>query len=260
MLKFCPACTVEHSVCPLILFNMEIDNRVNDELVLNLQNEKKFFAGILSHDLRSPLSSIVLLASYVKTKPDLADTLPFIEMIEQSARKELDLMGTLLLLMRAGSPTKKEDLIEIDLKAEAEIIVSNLQSDLDQKKISVNLHIPDQTKIAGEIQIFNIVLKNLLKNAIFYSLPEQEISIASTENEANTIIKFQFITEELFNQETEYFFSSNRLITNGSKEFSSHIDLYFCRKLISTYNGTIHAQVNKSNSSCSLILTLKRNI
>ena len=239
---------------------MEINNRVNDELVLNLQNEKKFFASILSHDLRSPLSSIVLLASYVKTKPDLADTLPFIEMIEQSARKELDLMGTLLLLMRAGSSTKTEGLTEIDLKAEAVIIVSNLQNDLDQKKISVNLHIPDRTKIGCEIQIFNIVLKNLLKNAIFYSLKEQEINISSIEKEANTVVKFQFKTEEIFNQEPEYFFSSNRLITIGSKEFSSHIDLYFCRKLISSYNGTIHAEMNKSNSSCSLILTLKRNI
>ena len=66
-------------------------------------NERKHFINLLSHDLRSPLGSIILLTSMINRGDKYPEIKPFMGMIEKSARKELDLLGTLLVLMKSST-------------------------------------------------------------------------------------------------------------------------------------------------------------
>ncbi|HUH33305.1 MAG TPA: histidine kinase dimerization/phospho-acceptor domain-containing protein, partial [Daejeonella sp.] len=58
-----------------------IDTEADHNVIKDLQNEKKYFAGVLSHDLRSPLSSIILITSYLKSKDATSGNNQYLELV-----------------------------------------------------------------------------------------------------------------------------------------------------------------------------------
>ena len=228
------------------------------EQLNDLNNEKKYFASVLSHDLRSPLSSIVLLASYLKSKEGLTDTNHYIELIEQSARKELEMMTTLLSLMRADA-FNPENVEEVNLKSLAEEIIPNLEQYLSLKDLKLNLDIPPDCRVTTDRQTFSFIFKNLIMQAIRYSDPEQALNITVREERNQIIVELQIISKELSKQRGEQLFTSEQLSDQQSgKAFPESIDLYFCRKAAKGHNGTIHVQTNENTPACRFILALER--
>ncbi|MBC7744848.1 MAG: HAMP domain-containing histidine kinase [Flavobacterium sp.] len=233
-------------------------NDINAESIIDLQNEKKYFASILSHDLRSPLSSIVLLASYIKTKSDNPEMLQYIELIEQSSRKELHLMATLLSLMRTGTTLKSELLEEVDLRSEADKIFSALIIETNSEQFKCTLILTSEIRFLTNLFIFKTLFNSLLTHAIKLSAPKQKVIITANKKDSSIIIQIKFLNDKITEEDLMLLFSSDMLLKDGIKEFPDRIDLYFCQKLISTLDGTIHAKVNKSDNSCSFMMILKQ--
>jgi len=235
----------------------EIEIETKDNLIKDLQNEKKYFASVLSHDLRSPLSSIILLTSYLKSKDELSESNQYIELIEQSARKELDMMATLLSLMRADSH-RTEAFEELQLHELTEEILQGEEARLTKKQLRTNLAISQNSTLFADPQVFKVILKNLIVQAICYSEENETIEIRAAEIEGCMVIELVIISEELKKQVAKDLFSSDRLFTKSTKnEFPDCIDLYFCQQAIRNYNGTIRVQVG-NNLSCRLIMSLQR--
>lgn len=227
------------------------------ELTNDLQNENKYFSKVLSHDLRSPLSSIVLLASYLKTKNENSENNRYIELIEQSARKELDMMAILLSLMRSDS-FKSENLQELELKSVVEVLLVEYESQIGQKQIIPSIIIPADLRLETDPDSFTLVLKTLIHYALHYSDAGETLEIRTVETHAQTEIVMSFNSSQLKMDDPEELFRSENLLKNGVKAFPESVDLYFCRKLISSYNGTVHVQATEQTSACRFILTLER--
>ena len=226
----------------------------------DLRNEKKYFASVLSHDLRSPLSSIILLASYLKSKEGLTETNQYIELIEQSARKELEMMTTLLSLMRAEL-INPDNVEEVNLKVLAAEIAADLEQQLSSKALKLNLDIPPDLALTIERQLLTIIFKKLVVQAIRLSDSEQVLQI-SCRGEGNTvIIKITFINESLSQGVAGQLFMSDHLLEQHSgKPFPDSVSLYFCRKAAEAHNGTIHVEATENTPSNSFILKLHREV
>lgn len=227
------------------------------QFIEDLQNENKFFSKVLSHDLRSPLSSIVLLASYLKTKNENSENNRYIELIEQSARKELDMMAILLCLMRSDS-FKPDNLQEVSLKSVIDELIAGHESQISQKRLHSSVSIPQELTIHTEPDSFSLVLKTLIFYALHYSDPGESLEIRSVESQAHTEIVLAFSSSALKIKHPEDLFRSENLLENGIKAFPENVDLYFCRKLISSYNGTVHVQATEKTPAIRFILTLER--
>lgn len=226
------------------------------QLIDDLQNENKYFSKVLSHDLRSPLSSIVLLASYLKTKNESSENNRYIELIEQSARKELDMMAILLCLMRSDS-FKSDNLQEVKLKGVADLLLNEYEAQISQKQLASSILIPKELTIATEPDSFSLVLKTLIHYAIHYSDSGKLLEIKTIESKTHTEIILAFISSDLKISHPEELFRSENLLKNGIKAFPENVDLYFCRKLISNYNGTIHVQATDKSPAIRFILTVE---
>jgi signal transduction histidine kinase len=231
------------------------DNRPH--LIEDLQNENKYFSKVLSHDLRSPLSSIVLLASYLKTKPENSENNRYIELIEQSARKELDMMATLLSLMRIDS-FKSENLQQLGLKGIVDTLIGEYETQFLQKQLRSSIMIPHELTIQTDPDSFTLVLKTLIHYALHYSDPGEALEIKSIGSPTHTEIVLGFISSQLKIEHPEELFRSKNLLKNGIRAFPENVDLYFCRKLISSYNGTVHVQATANTPAFHFVLSLQR--
>jgi signal transduction histidine kinase len=227
-------------------------------LVRDLQHENKFFSGVLSHDLRSPLSSIVLLTSYLKTKNEVQENNHYLELIEQSARKELDMMGNLLFLMRIGA-ADTEKFEKVELKSLVVNILKDTEAPATHKQLRTAIEIEDQLHLQSDPAAINLVIKNLIQQAIHYSEENQKVEIIAAEAANQVDFEIKIRSTQLFSQVNDSLFDSQQLLSPTTiSTFPDNIGLYFCRKIISNYNGTIRVLGDKNEPYCRFILTFER--
>lgn len=145
----------------------------NKENYLNLQKanfELDNFVYHTSHDLRSPLLSVLGLVNIAKSETDISQFGVLLEMIEKSIKKLDGLVNDLLVLSRDNRVNDPFE--EIDVEQQIHECIENYdfleQFDRIDIKVNTSLTAPfisDRTR-------FNVILNNLISNSIKYSRPE----------------------------------------------------------------------------------------
>lgn len=154
---------------------------VNEKLS-DLSQAKSEFITIVSHELRSPLTSVLGFTDLLLEGEagSLSSTQKeFIDIISQNTRRQIDLINNLLNLSKieAGRVELKKQ--SLDLSKVIQIVVANLRALFTEKNLEVKINrLSDSLPqaFADENQII-LVLTNLLSNAIKYTAIGDEIVI-----------------------------------------------------------------------------------
>jgi signal transduction histidine kinase len=145
--------------------NGELAARVEDLQVANRQLEAYSYS--VSHDLRTPLSTIMMIADRLDGM--LRDARPeirtFVEDLQQTAERMDLLMAGILALAKATRGTLKRQ--KVDLTALAEEVITELRG--REPESAFEALIDPGLSATGEPQLLRAVLENLLSNAWKYS-------------------------------------------------------------------------------------------
>lgn len=132
----------------------------------------------VAHDLRNPISALEGFGELVGKFGDLnPQQQKFLTRIRQTATKLYDVVESLVDLawIEAGMPLAH---VPIQLGALIQQAVSQLTSLALQHQIVIAVSLQDPIPvIMGDPQRIQMVIYNLLQNAIIYSLPEQTVAI-----------------------------------------------------------------------------------
>ena len=142
----------------------------NKEL-LKTNIELDRFVYSVSHDLRSPLTSILGLISFIEEESKEADTLEHVNMIRNSINR-LDEFIKKILSYSRNNRTGLE-IEKIPLQKTAIDIVDSLQSIKEAKGINFEIDIKEQHPFHSDKLRFNTILVNLISNAIKYHNDEK---------------------------------------------------------------------------------------
>lgn len=146
---------------------------------------KSEFIGVASHDLRSPVTSLILANHLLKEgaagplTPDQVEILETqasdLERLERLMRDLLDASK----LEAGAAPPKLEPIQVIDLVMHP---VENLRIQANQKGVSLSMEIPSQLPVvmADQLQIGR-VLTNLMGNAIRHTHPGGSVTVRALE-------------------------------------------------------------------------------
>jgi two-component system sensor histidine kinase KdpD len=158
--------------------------RVADEL-------KSALLNAVSHDLRTPLASIIASAGSLR-QTDVQWTeeerLAFAEAIEQEARRLDRLVGNLLDLSRIESGSLRPDKGWYDLAALVGEVLGRLKPVTAQHVVSVNLA-EDLPPIPLDYIEIDEVLTNLVENATKYTPPESEIAVSASQADGSVLVE-----------------------------------------------------------------------
>ena len=147
-----------------------------------LDRIKSEFISIVSHDLRTPLTTI---RGYVELLPRAGPLSPmqqdFVERIERSTSSIVDLIGDLLDVSRieAGLDWEMET---TDLHKVVQEVTTSLQPDAAAKRQTLNVEIHDRPMILGNGRRLAQVVSNLVGNAIKYTPEGGQIDAALRED------------------------------------------------------------------------------
>jgi len=163
-------------------------NLLNEKLEKANTTKAKLFS-IIGHDLRSPISHIYQFLDLQKSEPELfseADKARHNERITHAASTVLETMEDLLIWSKSQMQQFTVSAEKIPVLATIESIIGLMQTQIDTKKINVDMPIGASEMLYSDRNIFTIIIRNLLQNAVKYS-PENSTINISAHRTNNTI-------------------------------------------------------------------------
>lgn len=161
--------------------------------VVEVDKAKTEFVSLASHQLRTPLSAIRWYTELLldgTQGPLLEDQKKFLEVINESNLRMIELVGSLLNASRIELGTFAIDPKDIDLIEISKSLIVELEPYLKEKNLKVvERYDENLRKYFGDPGLLRIIFQNLLSNAVKYSLENNTVNFSIEEGtESNMIL------------------------------------------------------------------------
>lgn len=213
--------------------------------IARINDDKNHFIGVVSHDLRSPLNSIMALSSLLveDAKNTSSDVLEEYGSIILSSSKRMENLISNMLdsnkIETGKTKLKLEPISIINIIAEIAESMSHLGNEKDIKtSIDIEDNLPDVIADSGAVER---VLENLISNAYKFS-PKQStvyINVSQEGNQVQVEVTDQGHGMSEFDR-TKLFQKFEKLSASPTgNEKSTGLGLYIVKNLMTEMNGTI---------------------
>jgi len=225
-----------------VLIIMQWVNNYNTRLQLesSLRFKNKVLS-VIAHDLKNPVASVAQFSELLAGKPELAKKEHIINSLKESSQAAVTLLDNLLYWGRSQA----DELIVKPITFPVEDLVRDVESlylhMLSQKEIEFTTHIPPGAKAYADKALMNIVVRNLVSNAIKFTPRNGSIRIQVVEEGAD--VRFEIIDSgvgikaEILDQ-----FEKNGLMGSSSgtdREVGTGLGLQLVRDLVQRSGGTL---------------------
>ncbi len=206
-----------------------------------MDREKTKIFSIISHDLRAPLSSIQGYLSLLRNYQIEIDQRI---MLEQDLSKTVDatqeMLSNLLHWSKAQLEHMQADIRRITIGDALEPVMGVLDLLAGQKQIRLIRSLNPAHELLADEGMLQMILRNLIGNAIKFTQPGDVIHIRSSLTEGHCLIEVQDNGPGIDPEKQETLFSLNAESTYGTaNEKGVGLGLYLCRQYAVAQNGTI---------------------
>jgi signal transduction histidine kinase len=210
---------------------------VEQNLALKNMNERiSKFVYALTHDLRSPLSSLTGLVSVLEREKDISKISSYTIMMRESIQLQDQHIQDVLHTIRNDNGTNAE---LCNLGAIVSDVISQNSFFAEGKKVKFLSEL-EVWEIKCNITNLKTVFNNLISNAIKYAdfnKPEQWIKVRSYKNDKRCVIEIEDNGIGIKPDQRGSIF--NKYFKSGINKKSTGLGLYFTKQAIEDMNGTI---------------------
>lgn len=160
----------------------------------DLNSHKESVLAILSHDLRSPLSSIISTTKYLKDnfhKMDSSTVKEMLELIYKSSTDELEMLDYLVDWARIKYASEVFSPDKIELVKYVEKVFETLRETASLKEINFHHEIEKNTIVFADTKMLLSIIQNIVSNAIKHTEPGGTISISSKTNDNKIVVQIK---------------------------------------------------------------------
>ena len=229
------ALAIDHCVT---LYKSKIELKLKNTELQKANHELTKFVYSVSHDLRSPLTSILGLINLAKLNSDIQISGDYFDMIENRVIK---LDEFIKKIMDYYKNARNEELNEtINFKLLIESIWQTLKH--QNSKIKFELSMSQEVFFLGDPFRLKMILENLISNAIKFQNPIEEnpfikISVLKKENSVHVLVSDNGIgiSKEYYSKIFELFFRTE----NSLRIEGTGIGLYIVKEAVEKMGGLI---------------------
>ncbi len=222
---------------------------------LELERQKKLMLLSLSHDIKTPLSTIQLYSTALMEK--IYDTEGRkLEAARQIKEKSIEIEQYVNEIIKASS----EDILDIEVK-NGEFYLKDLMDKVAGtyyekcalRQISLRIGPYDNKLLRGDMERVYEVIENILENAFKYG-DGKEISVSFREEEYCQLIRIYNTGEAVKDNEFNHLFDSFYRGSNSAGKAGNGLGLYICRRIMTKMGGEIFAEKETDGMSFTLVL------
>ncbi|KAF0217087.1 MAG: multi-sensor hybrid histidine [Ignavibacteria bacterium] len=225
----------------------------NDELKISNATKDKFFS-IIAHDLRSPFQGILGVVELLTNEIDSlskSEIANFSHKLKYSLTKQYELLSDLLEWARLQTGNIEAIPEIIPLSSQVEMVIDSLKLLANQKDITIENAVDDETEVYSDHELLRIVLRNLISNSIKFTKPGGLISISAKRKEIYSEVTISDTGVGIAKEALDKIFRIDvHYSTEGTaKEKGTGLGLILCKEIIERQKGKIWAESNLNKGS-----------
>lgn len=240
--------------------SIELKNRFEKER--ELEKTKTELITNVSHDLRTPLTSIIgyldiLSSESVKSSEEQKEYLSSTYSLSIKLKKLID---ELFEYTKLSNSDIELQLSDIDICALINQLLGEYIPIFEAKGLNIVSHMPKEELIVNaDIEKIVRVFDNILSNAEKYSYKPSDIVIDVESLDGNVVITFSNIAENITKEDTDKMFERFYRIdkSRSSRVQGSGLGLAIAKKIVELHHGDIWAEKNENIISFKVKLKLK---
>ncbi len=149
---------------------------------------KGYFISTASHELRSPLTTILTAVEVLEAQGIHEYNVEFVEMIKRSALTEARMVDDLLDAIKIGHSKLSLHMSRVEAHAKIGEIVKDIQSEAAQKHVQISVHADaKEQRLRADPTRFRQVVRNLLANAIKFTPDGGVVTLTTCNDEEGNI-------------------------------------------------------------------------
>lgn len=209
--------------------------------IKRLENIRSQFVANVSHELKTPLTSIKGFAETLKYVEDTATREKFLDIIDKEAERLTSLINDILILSNIENSNKMiED--EFTPSEVIEDVINMFTANVNKKEVIINYEGNKGVGLIGDKDKFFQMMLNLVENAIKYSVSKTIIKINSYERGG-----YYFITVEdngigIPKEDLPRIFERFYRVDKSRAKGGTGLGLAIVKHIVKIFNGEIYVK------------------
>ncbi|KAA3663874.1 MAG: sensor histidine kinase [Chloroflexi bacterium] len=223
------------------LYLRKVQSHMNDleNIIKERTRERDAFLAVLTHDMKSPLTSIGLYANLLKEHPEVLQKKP--RMVDSILRSHATLTRIVhdiqdLKRMEVGNIALNVELF--DLNSLVETVVERLRPFAFQKQITMTFESKAALPIYADVYQIERVLENLISNAVKYT-PEHGNVLISVKADQQASVIIQDSGVGISANDLPHIFEQFYRCNPKEQAAGTGLGLAIVKALVETHKGTI---------------------
>lgn len=223
--------------------------------ISELMESERRFTDYAAHELRTPLAAIKTQAQLLEKQhsQNKDKQLEFIDLLSGIDRAS-HLIDQLLSLSRLEPEQKRGQIEHFNLTKLVEHSIANFYKLANKKNVSLNLYASQNFPIKANKVHFEMMLNNLLDNAVKYSSAKSDVNINLHDQEDHIILEISNMGDILSEGEQEKIFDKFYRGRN-SKVIGCGLGLAIVKKIAEMHKAKIAFSSNNKLHTISLIIS-----
>ncbi|MDP4179238.1 MAG: ATP-binding protein [Bacillota bacterium] len=228
--------------------------------IKKLENIRSQFVANVSHELKTPLTSIKGFAETLKEVDDDTTKEKFLDIINDEAERLTRLINDILIL--SNIENGEEIILEpVNINKEINNVYNLMKNIADKKNIKINIVGEEVESIYSDKDRFKQMMINLVDNAIKYSEPDTNIIISKSEKNNNIILSVKDegvgISREHLDRLFERFYRVDK--ARSRSQGGTGLGLAIVKHIVIGFNGTIDVESELGKGSkFTIVIPIKR--
>lgn len=248
----------ETELAALVAAQREENRRLQE-----LDGVKAEFLSAISHELRSPLTSIVSFTQLLTEglgRDSVTEQAEFLEIVGRNANRLLRLVGDLLLLDRLDSVKALAlEMNEVDFPTVISDAVLGIAPQAEQRSVTIEVNSTEGPPLLGDAGRLGQLVDNLLSNAVKFSIPDGKVSVRAEPMPGGWLLEVTDDGIGIPGREQEMLFSRFFRATNAKDHGTpgSGLGLSVAKAIVDLHGGQISVS-SLEGSGTTFTVTLPR--
>ncbi len=237
----------------------------NNELKKALHTKEKFLS-IIAHDLKNPFTSIIglleLMATRIKTQTK-EKQLKFIQQVLNESKNTYALLENLLNWSKVEQNKMPFNPERLNLNDVCRYAMLNYEQLAKSKQITIQNKIPEDVYVTADQQMLQSIIRNLLSNALKYTLNNGMIQLQSTlVNKEKAQITISDNGTGIETEQLQKLQNNDDILSSlgTNKEEGTGLGLTIVNEFIRKHGSNLHIETKiKKGSAFSFQLSISRH-
>jgi signal transduction histidine kinase len=209
---------------------------------------------MIVHDMRSPLTTILMNAFAVKRVVTEPRYLEYLDLIESETRRLDSFMNDMLMLAKMQETRLILKRSPVDVIQMVQTVRETYNVVAESKGVNLVAELPQAEcpQVSLDASLFQRVLDNLLSNALKFSPPESTITLRVEYPAARPLVRVQVLDEGpgIAEEHRERIFDKFEIVSLKSKGVPQvGLGLAFCKLAVEAHGGRIFVDANEPKGS-----------